>query len=1067
MIINPFKNPRAKKEEAEESSANASAPSQRAENADRVLKQKSKQRRREEKLHKKEQRRRSSRHAAKNIQDFLGYEQMIEDGVCWIDGTLWSKTFSFSDINYQIARREKQIEIFAAYMEVLNYCDTSTSLQVSIVNRKVSDEDFKKRTFFSMAGDNLDELREDYNNVLAEKSLDSQHHISRDRYLTFVCEAPAYEKAAQKLIRIEDDLMTSFKSMGCETKPLDGIDRLRLLYSFIKPRCELDFEYAKLVESNLRTKDFIAPEVLDFSSRTVYESDGMYGQTLIVADLPATMNDKFISELSDLPIDMNITIHIRPVEQSYALDLVKKKIGFMNQQKVEEQRRNFESGLSSLDIFNFELKYTIDEAEELLDNLQNRNQSMFKVTILVSTFADTLDELQENAFQIKSVGNKNSCKIEELAYQQKEGFNSTLPLGRNHVERERSLTTASTAIFMPFTTQEIYEDGGIYYGQNALSRNFIFLNRYNLKSLNGIYLGKPGSGKSFAAKREMISVLMRDPDAEVLIIDPEREYTNIAYQFGGEVVNISATSKVHINPFDLPSSESSATDQIREKSEFLLSLCETVMGGKFGLTQSQKSVLDRCVRETYAAYFEAPPDEREMPTFKEFYAVLHQQPELQNSVIIDHEMRNLARGLEIFCNGSLDVFSNRTNIDIDNRLVVFDILDLGMQLRGMGMLIILDQIWNRIVANRMSGVHTWVYIDEFQLLLTNEYSAHYFFELWTRSRKYGCVANGITQNVETLLLNDYSRRMLSNSDFVMMFNQAASDRKELAELLQISDKQMSYVTNSDAGHGLLFAGNAILPFLDKFPSTSKLYQCMTTKLEEVHAYEQDQRNAEAAETDRQVLENQQQVPMGRYEESNGGDAWYPEGPEDASELGKVARDVFSVIAPEEQKEPQEVRITYRFTSKAAPPDFRELMKQIEEVQDPDAYLAGEPYVAGQIPRSADPAWRFVGWFTDEKETRKWRNGTRLKGDLTLYGHWEKEVFKTDVQGAACEPRAGAGAPEIENPISSEASCSEPTGARATDPEAEERIEEDAPDVSVLNLSAEDMSILRAVIDKLR
>ena len=343
---------------------------------------------------------------------------------------------------------------------------------------------------------------------------------------------------------------------------------------------------------------------------------------------------------------MNITLHIRPVEQSVALDLVKKKIGFMNQQKVEEQRRNFEAGLSSLDIFNFELKYTIDEAEELLDNLQNRNQSMFKVTILVNTFAETLDELQENVFQIKSIGNKNSCKIEELSYQQKEGFNSTLPIGRNHVERERSLTTASTAIFIPFTTQELYQEGGIYYGQNALSRNFIFLNRYNLKSLNGIYLGKPGSGKSFAAKREMISVLMRDPDAEVLIIDPEREYTNIALQFGGEVVNIAATSRVHINPFDLPRSDASVTDQIREKSEFLLSLCETVMGGKYGLTQSQKSVLDRCVRETYDAYFEPPPEERVMPTFKEFYEVLHRQPELQNTLIIDHEMRNLERGLE-------------------------------------------------------------------------------------------------------------------------------------------------------------------------------------------------------------------------------------------------------------------------------------------------------------------------------------------------------------------------------------------------------------------------------------
>ena len=1052
------RNPRGKKDAKEKDSENASPKHQRPASTDRVLREKTREKKKEEKLRKKELGRRSNRHAAKTVQGYIGYEQMIEDGVCWIEGNLWSKTFAFSDINYQIARRDKQVEIFAAYMEALNYCDTSTALQVSIVNRKVSEDDFKKRTFFPIAGDRFDELREDYNAVLAEKSLDSQHHISRDRYLTFTCEAPTYEKARQKLSRIEEDLMMSFKSMGCETTPIDGLERLRLLYSCIEPRTPLDFEYKQLLESNLCTKDFIAPSVLDFSSKNAYECDDWYGQTLIIANLPATMNDKFISELSDLPVDMNITLHIRPVEQSVALDLVKKKIGFMNQQKVEEQRRNFEAGLSSLDIFNFELKYTIDEAEELLDNLQNRNQSMFKVTILVNTFAETLDELQENVFQIKSIGNKNSCKIEELSYQQKEGFNSTLPIGRNHVERERSLTTASTAIFIPFTTQELYQEGGIYYGQNALSRNFIFLNRYNLKSLNGIYLGKPGSGKSFAAKREMISVLMRDPDAEVLIIDPEREYTNIALQFGGEVVNIAATSRVHINPFDLPRSDASVTDQIREKSEFLLSLCETVMGGKYGLTQSQKSVLDRCVRETYDAYFEPPPEERVMPTFKEFYEVLHRQPELQNTLIIDHEMRNLERGLEIFCNGSLDVFANRSNIDIENRLVVFDILDLGMQLRSMGMLIILDQIWNRIVSNRSRGVHTWVYIDEFQLLLTNEYSAHYFFELWTRSRKYGCVANGITQNVETLLLNDYARRMLSNSDFVMMFNQATSDRRELAELLQISDKQMSYVTNSDAGHGLLFAGNAILPFLDKFPSTSKLYKCMTTKLEEVHAYQQSQ---ESKELDEKVLNNQQQMPSSRYElDAEDEPLWYPENTESDTPLRKAATDLFASMSPEGKEEPGAVSITYRFTSTDAPGDFQELMSEIDEVKDPDGYVVGEPYIAGQVPQSVDPNWRFIGWFTDEKEQTRWRNGTHLQGDLVLFGHWEKERFETDVQDATCAPRATETGQGSETPIAPEGDGQAPT--RNETPDATPSDEGALMD----RLTAKDIELLKSVIGKL-
>ena len=780
---------------------------------------------------------------------------MVEDGVCWVDNNLWSKTIRFSDINYQIARRDDQIDIFASYMEALNYCDTSTSLQISIVNRKVSEDEFKDRVFFKMAGDRYDELRRDYNAVLAEKSLEKQHHVSRERYLTFCCEAESYEQAKIKLTRVEEDLSTSFKAMGCEVEPVDGMGRLALLHSCMHPREPLNFRYRDLLETNLSTKDFIAPNYMDFASKNAYECDGLFGQTLILAEYPSTMSDKFISELSDLPIDLNVTIHVRSVDQSQALELVRKKIGFMNQQKAEEQKRNFESGLSTLDVFNFELKHTLDEAELLLDNLQNKNQSMFKVTVLVNTFAPTLEELQEAASQIKGVANKNSCRIEELTYLQKEGFNSTLPLGRNHVPRERTLTTASTAIFMPFTTQEIYEKGGIYYGQNSLSRNFIFLNRYNLKSPNGIYLGKPGSGKSFAAKREMVSVLMSDPEAEVLIIDPEREYTSLARRFGGEVIEISATSKVHLNPFDLPSSHATHTDQVREKSEFLLSLCETVMGGKYGLTQSQKSVLDRCVREVYADYFNTPPAGRRVPTFREFYEVLHRQPELTSTVYIDHEMRNLERGLEIFCNGSLDVFANQTNINIRNRFVVFDILDLGKQLKGMGMLIILDQIWNRVVANRRRGIHTWIYIDEFQLLLSNEYSANYFFELWTRSRKYGAMANGITQNVETLLLNNDARRMLSNSDFIMMFNQSANDRRELAEILQISEKQLSYVTNSDAGNGLMFAGNAILPFTDRFPKTSKLYQCMTTKLEEVRELERGASAENGAESSANVGAN--------------------------------------------------------------------------------------------------------------------------------------------------------------------------------------------------------------------
>ena len=775
----------------------------------------------------------SARHQPKgkakriSVQDTITYKEMGKDGICRVADHVYSKTIRFYDINYQLAQNEDKSAIFENWCDFLNYFDSSIHVQLSFINQKSSMKEYEKVIHIDPQNDVFDDVRMEYAQMLHNQLAKGNNGLLKSKYITFSIEADSLAQARPKLERIEMDILNNFKVLGVTAYPLNGVERLKLLYETLNQDSEqsFNFTYDQILKTGLGTKDYVAPTSFLFKSGKGFMMGDTYGAVSYLQILAPELTDKMLAEFLDIDKNLIVTLHIQSLDQLKAIKLIKGKVTDINRMKIEEQKKAVRSGYD-MDIIPSDLATYGGDAKRLLDDLQSRNERMFLVTVMFLNTAKNRQELDNAVFQVAGIAQKYNCALRRLDYMQEDGLMSSLSLGVNHVPIKRALTTTAAAIFVPFTTQELFMGGeSLYYGLNALSNNMIMVDRKKLKNPNGLILGTPGSGKSFAAKREITNAFFVTQD-DIIIGDPEGEYFPLVHALGGQVIHISATSHDYINPMDINMDYSDDDNPLGVKSDFILSLCELIMGSRNGIEAEEKSVIDRCLPLVYQKYFENPVPEN-MPILGDLYDCLRSQKESQ--------AQRIATALEIYVNGSLKVFNHQTNVKLDNRIVCYDIKELGKQLKKLGMLIIQDQVWNRVTINRTAHKATRYYIDEFHLLLKEEQTAAYSVEIWKRFRKWGGVPTGITQNIKDLLASREIENIMENSDFILMLNQAAGDRQILAKQLNISPYQLSYVTNSGAGEGLLFYGNTIIPFKDHFDKSLKLYSIMSTRPEDVAA----------------------------------------------------------------------------------------------------------------------------------------------------------------------------------------------------------------------------------------
>ena len=755
----------------------------------------------------------------RSVQDAIPIDAMWEDGIFLVGKNKYSKCFKFTDINYSVASREDKEEMFLEYSELLNSFDTGATSKITIINRRLNKLDFQKTMFIKLEDDELDKYRKEYNKMLLDKATAS-NGIVQEKCITITIEKKNIEDARLYFLRIGTELINKFKELGSVCVELEAVERLQLFHDFYRVGEETAFNFDFI--SNMRKghsfKDYICPDTFEIKDDYI-KIGNRYARVLFLKEYANYIKDSMVAELTDINKNSMMSIDVIPIAMDEAVrEAENRRLGVETNITNWQRRQNANNNFSA--IIPYDLEMQREQSKEFLDDLITRDQRMFMSVLTMVHTAETKEELDNDTEEILTIARKNLCQFGVLKFQQLDGLNTAMPFGVRKIDTLRTLTTESLAVFMPFRVQEIRETNGIYYGQNVISKNMIIADRKKLLNGNSLVFGVSGSGKSFITKEEIVFTMLKDKNADVIVIDPENEYTPLIKALGGEVIKVSATSGNHINAMDMNKNYADGANPVILKSEFILSLCEQLIGSD-NLGAKQKSIIDRCTASTYRYYlqgnYQGTP-----PTLQDFYQELLKQEET--------EAKEIALAIELFVNGSLNTFAKQTNVDTENRLICYNILDLGKQLLPLGMLVVLDSILNRITQNRAKGRNTYIFIDEIYLLLRNEYSANFLYTLWKRVRKYGAYLIGITQNVEDMLQNNTARAMMANSELIIMLNQASTDRAELAKLLNISDLQLSYITNVGSGEGLLKIGSSLIPFSNKFPKDTELYKLMTTKL---------------------------------------------------------------------------------------------------------------------------------------------------------------------------------------------------------------------------------------------
>lgn len=773
---------------------------------------------------------------SKSTQETLNYKKMHANGICNVTGNIYNRMIRFSDISYQLSQDEMKQRIFAQYSSLLNSFDSNVKLQLTFINYRMTSENILDEVYeytkenSDIGIEDFEILREEYFSFLDEQRQKGSNGIIRNKYLIFSIVDENYESAVRRLESIETNIKANFQTMGVVTESLNGLDRLSIINYLLNGNTPYYLELENTPKELLKEyslKDAIAPKTMDFGYKNdEFKINNKYAATLYLSIEASELSDRALAEYLDLELEILVSMHIYSLEQQKAVKMVKMKASDLDSIKIEEQKKAIKAGYD-MDILPTDLNMHVEESRKILSDLQRENEKYFYLTFTITVFEDTAKDLENAIFRLSSVAQKQNCTLKKMKYQQEKGFISSLPLGNNVTEKdlERGLTTSSTAIFVPFTTQELYQEDNepVYYGLNALSNNMIQVSRKSLKNPNGLFLGTPGSGKSFSAKREITDTYLRTAD-DILICDPEGEYPPFVLKLGGDVVTIGLNSQQFINPLDISLEYGEGENPVAFKADFILTMMELIAGGKIGLSARQKTIVDKCVRQIYKPFLENPTVEN-IPILEDLFNAFKDS----NNV----EGNELADALELYVHGSLNVFNNRTSINTNNRLICFNIKELGSNLRELGMLVLQDHVWNKVTVNRNRSKRTWYYMDEFHKLLAEEQTSNYSVEFWKRFRKWGGIPTGITQNVKDLLTSPRIETILENSDFVYLLNQAAGDRSILQRKLGISDYQANYITNSGEGEGLIVFNGVILPFKDKFPKDNSLYAVMTTKTDEI------------------------------------------------------------------------------------------------------------------------------------------------------------------------------------------------------------------------------------------